>query len=244
MVGTSFFAGLYADPKFLKAMNKNYTKEMMSQSVETLKQRGFDFATMEWGDYQDILTPKENWPGNTHQYWADSLREARESLAGQRNYATISPTDHHKPRTKCDLADAVIRKCFNADPPIPIVVNVTKKDALDADPASHDVLINWPQTADGGTSLEFTIVCPHESPATTLRPHQAERETIENLLRGSLDSIFGQRSATASVQFFKNGVDLIDVGVKIGPAASPIDFHLKLAGPDARLHLEGSQPHP
>jgi hypothetical protein len=239
MVGTSFFAGLYADPKFLEAMNKNYTKEAMGPSKSKLKTHGFDFVTMEWGEYQDILTPKENWPGNTHQHWQESLREARESLASQRNYETVSPTDTHKPRTKCDLADAVIRKCFNADPPIPIVVNVTKKDALDADPTSHDVLIDWPQTATGETSLKFTIVCPCEESANALRPHQVEREAIERLLRGSLDAIFGQRPATASVQFFKNGIDLIDVGVKIGPAVSPIDFRLKLAGPDARLHLEG-----
>lgn len=232
MASTSFFAGLYADKEFLKAMNKNYNVDNIGHSKVKLKNLHFDFATMEWGDYQDILTPKEDWPGRTHQHWKQSLKEARESLASQRNFAKISPTDQHVPRTKCDLADAVIRKCFNADPPIPIVVNVKMKEAFDADPTLHDVLVGWPQTASGETSLEFTIVCPHEpSPNTLRQPHQAEREAIENLLRNSLNSIFGQGSATASVKLFPNGIDLIEVAVKIGPAVSPIDFSLKLAGP-------------
>lgn len=163
------FQGIFADKKFLDAMNTNYTKEKMPYSVKKLKEwadplgKKLDLSQLKWGEYQDILTPKEKWPGQTHPMWSKSLQEARDSLAKQRNTQALSPQDSQVPATKVDLADAAIRKCFNSNPPLPMIVNVTMKREIDADPKLHDLGIEWVEI-DGTMTLKFTMVCPFEEP--------------------------------------------------------------------------------
>lgn len=165
MAEKSFFAGFYADPKFLDAMNKNYTSEAMKQSVRALKSHAsFSLSTMKWGEYQQILTPREKWPPRTFELWHESMLAARDSLATQRNMLHLAPDDAAVPLTKCDLADAVIRKCFNSVPPIQIVIAVEVKDAAAADPTAHDLKIEWTTIAGGAPSLNFTMICPYEPP--------------------------------------------------------------------------------
>jgi hypothetical protein len=161
--GKSFFAAFYQDPKFLEAMNANYTKEKMVESVKKLRDRSINLAALKWGEYQTILTEPGKWPGQTYPMWTKSLADARDSLSKQPNGQSLSPTDPQVPATKCDLADAAIRKCFNSTPPLAMIVNVTSKAADSLDPAKHDLLIEWVEK-DGHTTLKFTMVCPYEPP--------------------------------------------------------------------------------
>ncbi|MBR1191940.1 hypothetical protein JQ634_08640 [Bradyrhizobium sp. AUGA SZCCT0240] len=164
MAEKSFFAGFYQDPKFIYAMNVNYTTKAMPDSVKKLKEHaGFNLATMKWGDYQPILTPKDKWPGKTHELWQESMQAARDSLSKQPNKLPLSPSDAAVPATKCDLADAAIRKCFNSEPPIQIIIDVMVKKAADLDPTLHDVKIEW-TTLNAEPTLKFTMVCPFEEP--------------------------------------------------------------------------------
>ncbi|MGE9008777.1 hypothetical protein ACO2JO_09375 [Leptospira interrogans] len=166
MAEKSFFAGFYQDPKFIDAMNANYTTKEMPNSVKRLKEHaGFNLATMKWGDYQPILTPSHKWPGKTYQLWQESMQAARDSLAKQPNMLQLSPSDAAVPATKCDLADAVIRKCFNSEPPIQIIIDVMVKKATDTDPALHDVKTEW-TSVNKEPTLKFTMVCPYEPPTS------------------------------------------------------------------------------
>jgi len=165
MAEKSFFAGFYQDPKFIEAMNKNYTTDGIKRSVLALKAHpSFSLTTMKWGEYQPILTPRDKWPGKTYELWQESMLAARDSLAMQTNTQNVSPTDNATPATKCDLADAVIRKCFNSVPPIQIVIAVEVKDAAAANPTAHDLKIEWTTTAGGAPRLNFTMICPYEPP--------------------------------------------------------------------------------
>ena len=162
MAENSIFAGFYADPKFIYAMNRNYTTDAMKQSVMALKAHAsISLTTMKWGEYQPILTPRDKWPGKTYELWQESMLAARDSLAMQTNTLNVSPTDNVTPATKCDLADAVIRKCFNSVPPIQIVIAVEVKLAGADLPAAHDLRIEW-TTVAGEPTLNFTMICPYE----------------------------------------------------------------------------------
>jgi hypothetical protein len=164
MAQKSFFAGFYANPKFIEAMNKNYTTLAMVQSVRALKSHAsFSLSTMKWGEYQQILTPRDKWPPQTFELWHESMLAARDSLATQRNMLHLAPDDAAVPLTKCDLADAVIRKAFNSVPPIQIVIAVKVKEAGDPSPTAHDLNIEW-TTVAGEPTLNFTMVCPYEPP--------------------------------------------------------------------------------
>ena len=164
MTKASMFAGLYADPKFIKAMNKNYTTSGIKESVRILKTHpSFSLTTMKWGEYQQILTPPNLWPEKTYELWQQSMLEARDSLSMQRNSLQLSPTDHVTPATKCDLADAAIRKCFNSVPPIQIIIAVEVKTAAAVDADAHDLKIEW-TTVSGEPTLNFTMVCPYSPP--------------------------------------------------------------------------------
>jgi hypothetical protein len=164
MARLGIFAGFYADPAFLDAMNFNYTTGQMPESVKKLKEHGqLQLATMKWGDYQPILTPSHKWPGKTYQLWQESMQAARDSLAKQTNKLPLSPGDAAVPATKCDLADAAVRKCFNSEPPIQIIIDVLVKQASDPDPDLHDVKIEW-ATINKEATLKFTMICPYEPP--------------------------------------------------------------------------------
>lgn len=164
MAEKNFFAGFYANPKFIYAMNKNYTTDAMKHSVTALKGHpSFSLTTMKWGEYQQILTPRQKWPPQTYERWQESMLAARDSLAMQTNTLNVSPTDKVTPATKCDLADAVIRKCFNSVPPIQIIIAVEVKSAGDYDPTAHDLKIEW-ATVGGEPTLNFTMICPYEQP--------------------------------------------------------------------------------
>ncbi|MBR1267130.1 hypothetical protein JQ629_06360 [Bradyrhizobium sp. AUGA SZCCT0222] len=166
MADKSFFAGFYQNPKFIDAMNKNYTTNAMKESVKTLQgHASISLATMKWGEYQPVLTPRDKWPGKTYELWHESMLAARDSLATQPNKLQLSPDDAAVPATKCDLADAAIRKCFNSVPPIQIVIAVKVKEAGENDPTAHDLKIEW-TTMGGETTLNFTMVCPYEPPAS------------------------------------------------------------------------------
>ena len=55
----------YNNQQFKDQMNRHYYPlSAMQKSVEVLKASRLDLSTMEFGDYQSILTPLDKWPGD------------------------------------------------------------------------------------------------------------------------------------------------------------------------------------
>jgi hypothetical protein len=168
MPRTVIFGGrVYNNQQFKDHMNSYYYPlSNMQRSVEKLKGSGqIDLKTMQWGQYQPILSPLDQWPGNTGMQWIKSKDEAREGLSTQANTRALSPDEPGVvPETKCDLLDAAVRKCFNSTPPIPMIIDVMEqaKDSASAD--QHDIHLDWEYGKDRiPTLLRLTMVCPFGS---------------------------------------------------------------------------------
>lgn len=163
--------GIYNDEQFKELMNSNYYPlDNMKRSVAKLKASDqIDIHTMEYGQYQPILTPTETWPSGVGKAWYRSVGQARIQLSAKPNTKPLSNDEHVVvPSTKCALLDASVRKCFNSEPPIPILIDVMeqKEDAPDAD--LHDIRLVW-EYGDGDrkapTLLRLTMVCPYKPAA-------------------------------------------------------------------------------
>src|SRR5882757_4474142 len=157
----------YNNQQFKDHMNRHYYPlSAMQSSVEVLKASNqIDIATMEFGDYQSILTPLDKWPGDLGSKWERSKQYARAGLASQPNNTPLSADEPSVvPLTKCGLLDASVRKCFNSTPPIPMQIDVQEQPKDSPNATQHDIKLVWTYGSDGiPTLLRLTMVCPYGS---------------------------------------------------------------------------------
>ena len=151
---------------FKNLMNSNYYPlENMKRSVEILKaSEHIDIQTLEYGQYHLILTPKEKWPNGSAKYWHKEKGRARVQLSAQPNTTPLSNDEPNVvPLTKCALLDACVRKCFNSEPPIPMMTNIIQHDKSAPNAHQHEIRLEW-EYANGKdkapTLLNLTMVCP------------------------------------------------------------------------------------
>jgi len=158
---------IYDNERFKQLMNRNYYPlENMQKSVAILKASDqIDIQTMEWGQYQPILSPWEKWPNGSGKAWFRAAGQARMQLSAQPNATPLSKDESVVvPPNKCALLDASIRKCFNSEPPIPMWMD-TKQHRQD-DPGSdqHEISLLW-EYGNGEdqppTLLRLTMLCPY-----------------------------------------------------------------------------------
>lgn len=160
---------VYNNQQFKDLMNSNYYPlDNMRKSVAILKASDqIDIETMEFGQYQQILSPKTTWPNGIGSYWLKEMGRARIQLSVQPNSTPLSSDEQGVvPLTKCALLDASVRKCFNSEPPIPMKVDVTEHQQSDPNPDQHEIRLEWEY--DNGqdkapTLLNLTMVCPYKS---------------------------------------------------------------------------------
>jgi hypothetical protein len=159
---------VYNNQNFKDLMNNNYWPvDNMRKSIAILKASDqIDLETMEFGQYQPILSPRTTWPNRTGNYWLKEMGRARIQLTAQPNSTPLS-NDEPKvvPLTRCALLDACVRKCFNSEPPIPMKVDVTEHQQSDDNADQHEIRLEWEY--DNGqdqapTLLRLTMVCPYK----------------------------------------------------------------------------------
>lgn len=162
-----FGGSVYNNQQFKDHMNSHYYPlENMKKSVEKLKASNqIDIATMQYGQYQPVLSPLDVWPGGRGKFWMREMGRARMQLSAQPNNTPLSNDEPDViPLTRCALLDAAIRKCFNSEPPIPMLIDVTQKRHDDPSPDQHDIRVVWEYGTDGNekvpTLLRWTMVCP------------------------------------------------------------------------------------
>src|SRR5262249_556642 len=137
---------IYDDQDYKSLMNNNYYPlENMKKSVAKLKASGqIDIETMEYGQYQPILSPLETGPNGSGKVWFKALGRARLALSAQPNTVPLSNDERVVvPSTKCALLDASIRKCFNSEPPIPMKANITQHRKEDTNCDQHEIRLVW-----------------------------------------------------------------------------------------------------
>jgi len=73
-----FGGKIYNDPAYKNHINKfYYPLDNMKQSVAVLKASSLiDIATMEFGQYQPILSPLNTWPEKKGQFWLREMGQA------------------------------------------------------------------------------------------------------------------------------------------------------------------------
>ncbi|PIS99933.1 hypothetical protein TSA1_03545 [Bradyrhizobium nitroreducens] len=159
--------GIYDDQNYKNLMNANYYPlENMKKSVARLKaSKQIDIETMEYGQYQPILSPLETWPNGSGKVWFKALGHARLQLTAQPNTTPLSNDERVVvPPTKCALLDASIRKCFNSEPPIPMKADITQHQQDDVNSDQHEIRLVW-EYGNGEdqapTLLNLTMVCPY-----------------------------------------------------------------------------------
>ena len=152
----------YNNPEFKALMNSlYYPLENMKSSVAKLKASGqIDIETMEYGQYQPILAPRDRWPHGGGNAWLREMGRSRVELSAQPNDVAL---DGVVPLTKCGLLDASLRKCFNSDPPICIKIDVMEHKQEDPKSDTHAVQLAW-EYGNGQdkapTLFKFTMICP------------------------------------------------------------------------------------
>lgn len=158
---------IYDDEQFKQLMNGNYFPiENMKRSVAILTASDqVDIRTMEWGQYQPILAPREKWPNGIGKAWLKSVGQARIQLSAQQNTAPLSMDERVVvPPNKCALLDASIRKCFNSEPPIPMLMDTKQHEREAPNSDQHEIRLVW-EYGNGEdqapTLLRLTMICPH-----------------------------------------------------------------------------------
>jgi hypothetical protein len=145
--------------------------DAMRRSIDTLKgSQDIFLPALEYGQYQPVLVPLQNWVDFGSQQWVKEVGKARLDLTAQPNTQALSNDEPaNVPLTRCALIDAAVRKCFNSEPPIPIDNNVRQKKKDEANADLHAIEVSWDYAADGKTPtmLHYTMVCPYRSSATT-----------------------------------------------------------------------------
>ena len=102
-----FGAKTYNDQDFKNLMNSHYYPlENMTESVALLKASNrVDIATMEYGQYQPILSSLESWPKGKGRYWLKEMGNARIQLNAQPNTTPLSNDEPNViPLTRCALS--------------------------------------------------------------------------------------------------------------------------------------------
>jgi hypothetical protein len=161
-----FGAKTYNDQDFKNLMNSNYyPMENMMESVALLKASNrIDLPTMEYGQYQPILSSLDTWPRGKGQYWLKEMGRARINLNAQPNTTPLSSDEPNVvPLTRCGLLDACIRKCFNSVPPICMKADIIEHRADEPNPNDHEIRLVWEYGNGQGkppTLLNLTMVCP------------------------------------------------------------------------------------
>ena len=162
-----FGAGVFNSQQFKDHMNSHYYPlENMKKSVAKLKASDqIDIQTMQYGQYQQILSPLDVWPGGKGKFWMREMGRARMQLSDQPNNIPLSRDEPDVvPLTRCALLDAAVRKCFNSEPPIPMLIDVQQKPFDAPDPDQHDITLVWEYGKDGKekvpTLLRWTMICP------------------------------------------------------------------------------------
>lgn len=162
---------IFNDPKYKEHINRfYYPLENMKRSVEILKAASshIDIATMEFGQYQPILSPLYMWPDGKGKHWWREMGQARIDLAAQANSMSLSRDEPDVvPPTKCALLDAAIRKCFNSQPdPIPMLIDVEEQPGDSPHANTHDIRLVWEYGSSGDVPslLKLTMVCPFREP--------------------------------------------------------------------------------
>ena len=167
MARIGFFSSKIYDQKFQDHINFYYSPAEIKTSVEKLDTSDkIDLASLEYGQYQPILSDLDSWPGKSGQFWRAMVSKARLSLTNQGSTDALSNDEPHvKPLTRCALLDAAVRKCFNQKPPIPMKIKVTEKEPGTAKSDQHDIDLKWTYGADGRpTFLYLTMICPYSGP--------------------------------------------------------------------------------
>ena len=161
-----FGAKTYNDPDFKKLMNSHYQPlANMQESVALLKESNrVDIVTMEYGQYQPVLSSLESWPKGKGKYWLREMGNARIQLGKQPNTTPLSLDEPNEvPLDRCGLLDACIRKCFNSEPPICMNVDIIEQRADAPNPNIHEIRLDW-EYGNGKdkppTLLNLTMVCP------------------------------------------------------------------------------------
>ncbi|TJW92174.1 hypothetical protein, partial [Neisseria gonorrhoeae] len=68
-----------------------YPLQNMIKSVAILKASDhIDIETLEYGQYQPILSPRDQWPGGSGKRWQREMGKARLDLATQASTAALS----------------------------------------------------------------------------------------------------------------------------------------------------------
>src|SRR4030088_1682102 len=152
---------VYKNPSFKDKINiHSHSVDAMRNSIDILKKScKVNLATMEFGQYQPILAPKDVNPVGA-KTWLENVGYARLQLSAQPNDRPLSKDEPAViPLTKCALLDASIRKCFNSNPPIPMQIDVTQKPNTAPDWDKHDILLVWDYGAGNvPTLLYLTMV--------------------------------------------------------------------------------------
>ncbi|AUC98500.1 MULTISPECIES: hypothetical protein [Bradyrhizobium] len=157
---------VYNNQQFKDHINANYYPlQNMIKSVAILKSSELiDIETLEYGQYQPILSPRDKWPSGSGKLWQREMGKARLDLATQPNSAALSKDQPGVvPLTKCALLDASVRKCFNSEPPIPMQIDVKEQDKTAPNADRHDILLTWEHKNGDDqppTLLLLTMVCP------------------------------------------------------------------------------------
>ena len=157
---------IYNNPQFKAAMNIHYSPlETMKASVALLKASPqIDLASLQFGQYQPILSPQELGTDAGLKRWMKEMGGARLQLSTKANTKPLSNDQPDVvPLTMCCLLDACVRKCFNSDPPICMQVNVTQKAKDAPNPDLHDIVLEWEYGTGSNvpTLLNLTMVCPY-----------------------------------------------------------------------------------
>jgi hypothetical protein len=158
-----FGGAIYNNQQYKAHMNKLYQPlTAMKASVAKLKaSKMIHMDTMEYGQYQPVLSPLTDWPDGAGEFWMKEMGQARLDLTGERNTQALSKDQPHVvPLTRCALLDACIRKCFNSVPePICMDVNIVN---LPPDKKVHEIKLEWDYKdgSDVPILLHLTMCCP------------------------------------------------------------------------------------
>ncbi|MBC9880692.1 hypothetical protein G8O24_25525 [Bradyrhizobium sp. INPA01-394B] len=157
----------YTTAAFRNLMNSNYYPlANMKKSVAKLKASPhIDLPTLEYGQYQLLLTPASKWPQGSAKHWHKEKGRVRVDLEAQPNTTPLSKDQPDVvPLTRCALLDASVRKCFNSEPPIPMKTHITTHEETDPGADTHEIRLEWEYEGDSKTPtlLYLTMVCPYK----------------------------------------------------------------------------------
>jgi hypothetical protein len=142
----TFSSFIYDNKAFKDLMNANYKDDaaMRSSIAKLQASPQIDIETMEFGQYQPILSDSTKWPNGGGMAWVREVGRARMQFIEQPNTTPLSnDQSDFVPLTRCGLLDACVRKCFNSEPPIPMTIDVQQKAMTATAADQHAILLVW-----------------------------------------------------------------------------------------------------